>query len=103
MSKIYFLTKSGLLMDNYDIANAQYIIGGKWVNPDNFDQVREIAKTCEGIEKEIKPSVKKLIKDGNRAMAIIIYRDRHPGIGLVEAKDAVDKITEKMKERGEIK
>lgn len=99
MSKIYFLTKtkSGLLMDNDDIARAHYIMNGKWINPDNFDEVREVAKTCKGIEREINPSVKRLIKDGNMARAIMVYRDRHPGMGLIEAKNAVDKIAEKMK------
>ena len=32
----------------------------------------------------------------------MIYRDRHPGIGLRESKDAVELIEAKMKAREEI-
>lgn len=45
------------------------------------------------------PSIKMCLRNHERVKAVMIYRDRHPGIGLKEAKDAVEMIEAKMKVR----
>ena len=42
------------------------------------------------------------LRNHEKVKAVMIYRDRHPGIGLKEAKDAIDMIEAKMKVRREI-
>ena len=95
--EIYFTTTSGKLVNNYDIAKAA-IINGDTVGECNFDDVRKYAATCKGIIKEINPSIKVCLRNGDRVTAIKLYYLRHPGIGLKEAKDAVDLIETKLNE-----
>ena len=75
---------------------------GDYVDEDNLDEVREYTKNCKGITKEVNPSIKMCLRNHEKVKAIMIYRDRHPGIGLKEAKDAIDMIEAKMKVRREI-
>ena len=78
----------------------------KWifdtVDECNFDDVRKYAATCKGIIKEINPSIKVCLRNGDRVTAIKLYYLRHPGIGLKEAKDAVDMIEARMKIRRKV-
>ena len=99
--EIYFTTTSGKLVNNYDIAKAA-IINGDTVDGYNFDDVRKYAATCKGIIKEINPSIKVCLRNGDRVTAIKLYYLRHPGIGLKEAKDAVDMIEARMKIRRKV-
>lgn len=99
--EIYFTTTSSKLVNNYDIAKA-VIINGDTVDEYNFDDVRKYAATCKGIIKEINPSIKVCLQNGDRVTAIKLYYLRHHGIALKDAKDAIDMIEAKMKVRREI-
>ena len=96
MENIYFTTINGTLVNNYDIAKAAII------NENNFDEVRRYASTCRGIIKEIRPSIKKCLQNGEKVTAIKLYYIRHPGIGLKEVKEAVDIMEAKMKSKNTI-
>ena len=99
---IYFATTEGGLVTNRDVAKMAFVVNGDYVDEDNLDEVREYTKKCRGITKEVNPSIKMCLRNHENVKAIIIYRDRHPDIGLKEAKDAVDMIEAKMKARKEI-
>jgi hypothetical protein len=99
--EIYFTTISGKLVNNYDIAKVA-IINGDTVDECNFDDVRKYAVTCKGIIKEINPSIKVCLRNGDRVTAIKLYYLRHPGIALKDARNAIDMIEAKMKVRREI-
>lgn len=101
MENIYFTTTSGKLVNNYDIAKAASIIGDT-IDENNFDEVRRYASICQGIVKEIRPSIKRCLQNGDKVTAIKLYYNRHPGIGLKEAKEAVDIMEVKMKSRNAI-
>lgn len=94
--EIYFTTTSGKLVNNYDIAKTA-IINGDTVGEYNFDDVRKYAATCKGIIKEINPSIKVCLRNGDRITAIKLYYFRHRGIELKDARNAIDKMEEKMK------
>lgn len=93
--EIYFTTTSGKLVDNYDIAKAA-IINGDTIDEYDFDDVRKYAATCKGIIKEINPSIKVCLQNGDRITAIKLYYLRHPGIALKDARNAIDEMEEKM-------
>lgn len=93
---IYFITTTGKLVTNYDIAKAA-IINGDTVDERNLEEVRKYASTCKGIVKEINPSIKVCLQNGNKITAVKLYYDRHPGITIREAKNAIDDMEEKMK------
>ena len=99
---IYFATTEGGLVTNRDVAKMAFVVNGDYVDEDNFDEVREYTKKCRGITKEVNPSIKMCLRNHEKVKAIMIYRDRHPGIGLKEAKDAIDMVEAKMKVRREI-
>ena len=99
---IYFATTEGGLVTNRDVAKMAFVVNGDYVDEYNFDEVREYAKKCRGITKEVNPSIKMCLRNHEKVKAVMIYRDRHPGIGLKGAKDAIDMIEAKMKVRREI-
>ena len=94
--EIYFTTTSGKLIDNYDIAKAA-IINGDTIDEYNVDDVRKYAATCKGIIKEINPSIKVCLRNGDRVTAIKLYYLRHLGIALTDARNAINEMEEKMK------
>lgn len=97
---IYFGTVDGGLVDHYDIIKMARIVSGKNIAINDFDAIREYAKTCKGIKKEVKkPSVKYLLERGEKVKAIQIYYRQHEGMGLKEAKDIIDKMEENLKQR----
>ena len=96
MNNIYFTTTIGKLVTNHDIAKAA-IINGDTVDEYNLDNVRKYASTCKGIVKEINPSIKVCLYNGDQITAIKLYYYRHPGIGLKDAKNAIEDMEAKMK------
>lgn len=101
MENIYFTTTNGTLVNNYDIAKTA-IINGDYIDNNNFEEVRKYAGTCKGIVREINPSIKKCLQNGEKVTAVKLYYTRHPGIGLKEAKEAVDIMEAKMKSKNTI-
>ena len=93
---IYFTTMSGKLVTNHDIAKAA-IVNGDIVDEYNFDEVRKYARTCNGIVKEINPSIKVCLQNGDKITAVKLYYYRHPGITLKDAKNVIDDMEAKMK------
>ena len=101
MEYIYFSTLDNNLIDNYDIVKAAKLIYGKDIFVDDYDAIREFAKNCKGIKREIKnPSVKYLIKHGYKTRAVqIYYRKFEGGIRLSEAKAIIDKMEKEMNDQ----
>lgn len=96
INEIYFTTTNGKLVTNKDIVTTA-IVNGHYIDMDNIDDIRKYAKACNGIVKEINPSIKVCLQNGEKVLAIKLYYNRHPGISLLEAKTAIDKMEEKMK------
>ena len=98
MEHIYFKDNgndSGFLTE-LDIVKAARIVEGIHINYTDNASVREYAKKCKGVGEEIKrPSVRYLVNKGNNIGAIRLYEDIH-NCGIVEAKEAVDKMMEKL-------
>ena len=94
--EIYFTTTSGKLVNNYDIAKAA-IINGDTVDEYNLEEVRKYASTCKGVIKEINPSIKVCLQNGDKITAVKLYYYRHPGIALKDAKNVIDEMEAKMK------
>lgn len=93
---IYFTTTNGKLVTNHDIAKAA-IINGDIVDEYDLDNVRKYASTCKGIVKEINPSIKVCLRNGDKITAVKLYYYRHPGIALKDARNVIDDMEEKMK------
>lgn len=93
--EIYFTTTSGKLVNNYDIAKVA-IINGDTVDECNFDDVRKYAATCKGIIKEINPSIKVCLQNGDRITAIKLYYLRHHGITLKDARNAINEMEDNI-------
>lgn len=60
--------------------------------------IREFAASCKGILKEVNPSIKVCLKNNDKLKAVMIYRDRHPGMSLKEAKFIIDDMEKKIEE-----
>lgn len=104
MEYIYFSTLDNNLIDNYDIVKAAKLIYGKDIFVDDYDAIREFAKNCKGIRREIKnPSVKYLIKHGYKTRAVqIYYRKFGSKIRLSEVHEIINNMEKEMKDRNEI-
>ena len=96
MNDIYFTTTSGKLITNHDIAMAA-IINGDTVDERDLEEVRKYASTCKGVIKEINPSIKVCLQNGDKITAVKLYYYRHPGIALKDAKNVIDEMEAKMK------
>ena len=97
MERIYFGTNDGKLVTNFDLANMVAVVDNKYIDSDDLDAIREYAKNCKGIKKEVKnPSIRVCLENGEKVKAIRLYYDRHPEVGLVGAKDAINKMEAKL-------
>ncbi len=93
---IYFGTTDGDLVTNWSLARMALTVCGIQINGDDFDAIRNFAKSCKGITGEVEnPSIKQLLEHGNRIMAIRVYYDRHKELGLEAAKKAVEEMEQK--------
>lgn len=102
MNEIYFGTKDGDLLDGYDIVEIAYVTTGDRISLNDLDSVRNFAKTCKGITREIKnPSVKHLVENGRKAKAVKIYYKKHPGTTLKEAIENVNSIEKNINKKKE--
>lgn len=97
INDIYFADNNGKLVTNRELARMAFIINGECINSEDLDAIRAYAANCKGIQKEVNPSIKICLKNGEKVRAIMIYRDRHPGVGLKEAKNVIDEMEEKMR------
>ena len=99
MSKeLYFATKDNDVVFKADVIKAYYLKTGIKIDHDDVDRIRLIAASMAGIERELKrPSPVFLVKHGHECAAVRVYRDIHE-CSLHEAKNAVERITEVLKE-----
>ena len=99
-NKIYFTTFDGALFDNNYIARLGALKDGKPVDAEDLDYIREIAASFKGIKKEVKnPSVNYLLKIGRKYTALKLFRDRHPELSLIQAKEAIDRMEASMRKK----
>lgn len=91
---MWFKGSNGLYYTDEDIKLAAYIADGIDIKGD--DNVESYALTCKGILRECEPTVDDLIKSGQRAKAVILYRSQHSGVSFLDAKNFVDELTEKL-------
>lgn len=98
INDIYFAANDGSLFTNHELAKMAFVVNGMSIKADDLDVIREFAVSCKGILKEVNPSVKVCLKNGDKVKAVMIYRDRHPGMSLMEAKSIIDDMEKKMDE-----
>ena len=84
---MWFKGSNGLYYNDEDIKMAAYIADGIDIKGD--DNVESYALTCKGILRECEPTVDDLIKSGQRAKAVILYRRQHSGVSFLDAKNFV--------------
>lgn len=95
---IYFSANDGTLFTNRDLAKMYFAINGIHIKHDDLETIRKFAASCKGILKEVNPSIKICLKNGEKVKAVKIYYDRHPGISLKEAKSIIDDMEKNMDE-----
>lgn len=99
MNYIYFGTIDGSLVTNYELSTMSKIVNGKQIPADDLEAIREYAKTCKGVKKEIRnPSVKFLLKHGEKYKAIFLYYKMHPQLSVTDAKKIIDEMEKKMQQ-----
>lgn len=96
MQYIYFSTVDGDMVDNYELVRMAKVMNNVNIDAEDFDKVRKLAKMCNGICKEINPSVKYLVEYGRKFKAVQIYHRRHPELSLRDCKDIIDKMVESL-------
>lgn len=93
MNYIYFATSDFNIIDNVELSKIAMIVHGKEYCDDDFESIREYAKICKGILKEIdNPSVSYLVKHGHKINAIRLLHRLRPELRLTEVKEFVDKM-----------
>ena len=98
MGKLYFETKTRIL-DSYDIQKIAEAMTGYQLK-DTDEAIRTFANTCPGIIREIKnPTVEDFLNKKETVKAIVLYRDIH-GCTIVEARNAVNAMMDKMVDEG---
>lgn len=95
---IYFGTKDGDLISNYEMARIARIVYDNIIDYRDIEAVRAFAKLCKGITKEIKnPSVKFLVEHGHKVKAMRVLRDRNPEMSMVDARNIIDELEENLR------
>ena len=98
LNELYFATTDNNVLRSYEIIRIADIVYGIKIARDDVDAIRAFANNFKGITKELKnPSVKFLVEHGHKIRGMQVLRDRHPNMGLAEAKRIVDEMEEKMK------
>jgi len=100
---LWFATTDGDLMDDYQIRRIARIVHDVVIPSDDHDAIRAYAKTCKGITHEVKhPSVDYLLKHGHKVTAMRIYRNTHPDVTLLEARQYIESRESTLKANVEI-
>ena len=100
-ARMFELT-NGRIVTGWDIKKAHEIIYGGALDTENDEEFNHFVERCCGIYYEYTgPAVTDLLLRGEYIKAIKLYKDTHNS-GLAEAKAAVDKIRDEMRERKEI-
>ena len=92
--EIYFELINHDLITGTSLRNMMFVVNG-YVSSynDGNESVKNFARTCKGIIREVKPpSVTKLLEYGFYHSAVRLYYKEHPGISLVEARNHVEKL-----------
>lgn len=91
---MWFKGSNGLYYNEEDIKMVAYIADGIDIKGD--DNIESYALTCKGILRSCEPTVEDLVRSGQRAKAIILYRNQHSGVSFLDAKYFVDDLTEQL-------
>ena len=98
MGKLYFETKTRVL-ESYDIQKIAEAMTGIELS-DTDEAIRTFASSCPGIVREIKnPTVEDFLNKKETVKAIVLYRDIH-GCTIVEARNAVYAMMDKIVDEG---
>lgn len=100
MEKIYFATIDNDVIDNFAVSRLALMHDAVRIRHDDVDTLRSYVTVCDGIIREIKnPSIEYLLRNGHKVSAIKVYRDKHPNKSLLDIRNAINRIEEKMKNR----
>lgn len=103
LKEIYFELVNKKLITSSKLVEIAYVHSLVEIPNDDYDRIRDYAKTCEGIVREIEhPSVKQCIINGDKFHAVKIFYDTHPDIGLKESRDIVNEMEEALREEGKL-
>lgn len=96
MNNIYFVSKSGNIYSNYDIAKAFDILHGWTIDANDFNKVREEALKLPGIVGEFEnPTVDYFLEKGEFIRAVKLVYDAE-NISLLAARDKVKQRREQL-------
>ena len=100
----YFVTKQGTIVNEYNIKLAAEIVHGVVLDTENeFDEYVE--RKCSGILFEVvSPKIEDFLLNHQKVAGIRFFynANRSKGVTLTEARDYVEDLEAKMKERGEL-
>lgn len=103
LKEIYFELENKKLITDSRIIEIAYVHGLVEIQNDDYDSIRDYAKSCKGIVREIEhPSVKQCIINGDKFHAVKIFYDTHPDIGLKESRDIINEMEEVLREEGKL-
>lgn len=100
----YFLTKEGRIVNEYNIKMAAEIVHGIILNTETLFK-EYVERKCSGILFELKsPKIEDFLTHNEKVAGIRFYynSNRDKGVTLTEARDYVEALEAKMKERGEL-
>ena len=87
-------TENVLYNDLSQISNDSFIKAAFMRLCERIEELEEEA--CKGIVKEINPSIKVCLQNGNKTTAVKLYYYRHPGITVKDALNVINEMEEKM-------
>lgn len=93
---LYYKTKDGKYVDQYNIASAFNIVYGKSRIGNESEYLKFLWDLLHStLTFEPDPTIEKFIKAGHKIYAIRLYRDEHD-CTLREAKEIIDKMEQEM-------
>lgn len=105
--KAYFELKNGEFVDSDYLAKVIYICMGEELPANTsvaLNVIRDVLPLLLGVKREIeKPSVKYLIRHGQKTAAIKLYRDLHPECSLQHAYETINHMERYYFEKGKIR
>ena len=98
VKEIYFETTNNGLVTSDSLCRMASVVFGEKINNTDFEAIRDFAKRCNGVVKEVEPSVDELVSRGEKVTAIRVYMNNHPGTRLIEARNIVEAMATRIAE-----
>ncbi|MCM1215383.1 MAG: hypothetical protein NC548_12795 [Lachnospiraceae bacterium] len=93
---LYYKTKDGKYVDEYDVASAFNIVHGKSKIGNESEYLKFLWELLHStLTFEPEPTIEKFIKAGRKIYAVKLYRDEH-NCTVKEAKEIIDKMEQEM-------